>query len=336
MIFLTLLPSAKAVDVDVEINNQFFAGRFALLMSRVTKPSDLSSFLSWRETDLNLINREIRSRNKVGFAQPRIHLEKKTVELVFPERKVRVNFEHFEEGYVSLEGERIKFETFKTILNYQAEVKVILNRKKYSKVGFYLLPPAEARSLSEAMDWISLQMGVGLNAIGYGSGVNGIKSIGGSRTANLEANIIRAYENDLIAFERSKDEPLSENYLPVTFVCRNGKLEKLGKNTLAFFGTNRLVQEIKVIQALPNNRFSFSRIERNGSDAILDSSFNVISSTNSTMKVGSNLSESMLNSHGGFPPIAQRCCAKRGCYETVSRAWAPNLRRASETQRSSQ
>ncbi|MCB9025174.1 MAG: hypothetical protein H6625_02545 [Bdellovibrionaceae bacterium] len=341
----------------LDSNSDFFANRFAQLINRIQEPSDIYSAFQLSERDKELIKKEI--LGKKGFVKPRVKLLKSEVAELFyinkdsdkkNNKKVTVSFKHIHKGVVLVQGKVVKLEKHKTFVNYRSEIQAILKKSKFAWFYLQLLPTAAAdsrpvsKSKSESMslfDWASVK----------------IAALFSNLQKNMEPDIadeiISAYEEDLSFYvwktqaEAKYDNNLKQvkynpdslgsklsSYSPNKFSCKNNKLERL-ERILIEDGKVLEKAGFDILQALPEGKGYTFQKSPGRVKMTMDSNFKVSHSSPYMLEVG----ESFLNQieiYGTFPFVAQKCCAKKGCYEKVSRVFQGNLNKVIEIQKAAE
>lgn len=337
---LAFATTALAKNEDYK---DFYATRFAQLLDRAKTPEDLYKKLPLSEKARELIKKDVDGKPIGDFDKAPVEMDGSQV-VVFKasERDVRFSFEKIDEGVLLVDGKKIQISDSKTYLNYKNEILAALDVSKTSRFSFFI---GEARAQSRQAlgraigNWIASRAAAAEYAMTpYNFKFENLDS---STDANLEANISRAFEQDLKEYQGPDgfdpnttvvDE--SAGYRPPSFTCTNGKLTMLARVNPNDKGV--FVADSQILSATPTG---WTYKADAATPAIsLDKNFVVTATSQGLAAKKSNFLNHVQNPWRHFPTIAQRCCAKTGCYDAVKRAVQPNFRqrRSEDAGRSSQ
>jgi hypothetical protein len=325
--FLSFVASSASAKNDDF--NDFHASRFAQLLDRVKEPEDLYKKLPLNEKTRELIKKDIEGKPKGDFDKAPVWMEgSQTVIFKAPERDVRFSFAKFDEGILLVDGKKIEITDAKTYLNFKNEIAAALEIKSSMFSIFVEEARAQDRvGLGRSVgNWISAKSAAALYAMRPDKFT--FQNLDSSTEANLEANIARAYEQDLRAYQGPDGfDPNTmivegPGYLPPTFNCSQGKLTLLARSRSN--GRGGLVADSQVLQSTPKG-WSYKE-DAETPVLSLDKNFVVNGSAEGLAAKGSNFLNHVQNPWRHFPAIAQRCCAKAGCHAAVTRAAQPNFR----------
>lgn len=331
MLILSSTASAASAVQDQSFN-EMAAVRSAIVMSQMRKPADFAS-LPVDAKNLEMIKEEIKKFGKTQVSAPEITVPSPlVVEFKFGDQTVAVSYEKYDQSVLLVSGKPVKLESFKTFLNYRNEIDVILGR--HSASLFEKLIPkafAEGDGGSQIRDWISFYLGANSVAMS-------VIDLQQPRDGNLEADIARAYDVDAKVWAKisSKTPEGYSGLLPI-FRCENGRLSRIATDLID--GSAQKVYGTKSIGMSRFERTKDGYVSQTVDQNIvyLDANFKVTKVQKSNFgqlhrelpKVGSDFLTH--DPYYQFPRIADRCCAKSGCYQKVSASFRQSVTKAAES-----
>lgn len=314
------LSSASGAKESVAIN-EVAALRSAYLMSSIKSTEDFAKYAGTKKLAASVAD-VFRTKNSGRFQAPLVTmLDSTTVQFAFSSRTIQVGYARFSEGILTVAGQPVKLQPFKTLINYKSEIATILKNKSAGFVHM-LIPEADAANLvSKGFDWISFYLGY--NAAAFIDET----IMAEPRDGNLEAELARAYANRIRVSRTDKEAPKRSNKLsvfPVLFQCKGAVLAKMAQTSLTTDGRNIERDPIEIFGLGLEKTASGYKYSTDLGVVDMDSNFKVRQSTDSGIRVGS----SFLSGPPWFrlPLIASRCCAKAGCYEKVRQSFETELK----------
>lgn len=334
MLLAGLLISNFSV-ADEKYEGQLEAYASYSIMSQIQKPEDFLK-LPYDDKEMAVVGDAVKNLDKKTFEVPLLSMPSpSSVEFKFSARTITVEYREIAKNILLVDGQEIKLDGNKTILNYKNEIDLALSKKTKSAFHF-LIPDAHAESISKMIitpqmreNW-NFYMGANAKLINRNQLTPETMKVPVTRNL-LEREIERAYMADLNGYQTSvfglgreySEAARFHATLPI-FTCSKNRLSRMETKILKA-SAGEITQAMKAPDVLERTAKGY-KYDSNCYAIETDHKFMVTSSKETGRCFGGNFPPPAVGSaflrserqvYGQFPYIADACCRKNGCYESV-------------------
>lgn len=326
---LTLIFNAKAATNHEAV---FWANDFGMRLAKIKQPQDIMKYMNFAGTNASIVQNEI-SNNKIMI--PELTYKVYITQIFMldaKKKKTIIDFQHYKNNKLSLNGKSISLKPTKTFNDYLVEIEKILNQSP-KNVSLIDLITRHAHAQSEG--------GLAHFIASFFSAASDTKNLDWDKLAYLDkANkdeiaevLINAYALEADRALKEAKKKRSSSYTSLRFLCENKVMAGATEVTVRD-GNVYVKNDGKSVKSVPGGGYRFyygPPITEKVAIASNKTSCSATVNDNGVVedKFGRNpefCPSKGLNIFndpgylGAFPKVASLCCQQEGCYQKVTTA----------------